>query len=58
MFSFRKALKDYRKMRMLPVTVRLPLTLSILDGQLARTGDQRFVVPLVSIIESVQVPQA
>jgi two-component system chemotaxis sensor kinase CheA len=40
------------------ITVQLPLTLSILDGQLARTRDQRFVVPLVSIIESVQVPKA
>ncbi len=35
-------------------TIQLPLTLAILDGQLMRVGDQRFVVPLVSIIESVQ----
>jgi len=36
-------------------TILLPLTLAILDGQLMRVGNQRFVVPLVSIIESVQV---
>ncbi len=35
-------------------TIQLPLTLAILDGQLMRVGNQRFVVPLVSIIESVQ----
>lgn len=35
--------------------LRLPLTLSILDGQLARVGDDIYVLPLLSIIESVQV---
>jgi two-component system chemotaxis sensor kinase CheA len=35
--------------------VRLPLTLAILDGQLVRVGHETFVVPLVSIIESLQV---
>jgi two-component system chemotaxis sensor kinase CheA len=39
-------------------TIQLPLTLAILDGQLMRVGDQRFVVPLVSIIESVQAGKA
>lgn len=36
-------------------TIRLPLTLAILDGQLVRIGDQTYVVPLVSIIESLQI---
>lgn len=35
--------------------VRLPLTLAILDGQLVRVGRETYVVPLVSIIESLQV---
>jgi two-component system chemotaxis sensor kinase CheA len=38
-------------------TVRLPLTLSILDGQLVRVGDQSYVIPLVSIVESLQIRQ-
>ncbi|GAB4392307.1 MAG: chemotaxis protein CheA [Gammaproteobacteria bacterium] len=36
-------------------TIRLPLTLAILDGQLFRLGKQIYVVPLVSIVETVQV---
>lgn len=36
-------------------TIRLPLTLSILDGQLVSVGEQTFIVPLVSIVESLQV---
>ena len=39
-------------------TIRLPLTLAILDGQLLTVGDQVFVMPLVSIIESLQVDPA
>ena len=35
-------------------TIRLPLTLAILDGQLVRVGDEVYIVPLVSIIESLQ----
>lgn len=34
-------------------TIRLPLTLAILDGQLIRAGDQVYIVPLVSIVESL-----
>lgn len=34
--------------------IRLPLTLAILDGQLVRVGDQIFIFPLVSIVESIQ----
>ncbi len=36
-------------------SIRLPLTLAILDGQLIRIGDQIFVVPLISVSESIQV---
>lgn len=35
--------------------IRLPLTLAIVDGQLVRVGDDMYVVPLVSIVESVLV---
>lgn len=37
------------------VTIRLPLTLAILDGQLVRIGSQTYIFPLVSIIESMQI---
>jgi two-component system chemotaxis sensor kinase CheA len=37
------------------VTIRLPLTLAILDGQLASLRDQTYVLPLVSIIESLMI---
>ncbi len=36
-------------------TIRLPLTLAILDGQLVRVGEGTYVVPLVSIIETLQI---
>ncbi|MGM0542068.1 MAG: chemotaxis protein CheA [Pseudomonadota bacterium] len=39
-------------------TITLPLTLAILDGQLCSVGNQTFVFPLVSIIESIQVDKA
>lgn len=39
-------------------TIRLPLTLAILDGQLVRLGNETYIVPLVSIIESLQIGQA
>lgn len=35
--------------------VHLPLTLAILDGQLVRIGDQIYVIPLVAIVESLQI---
>ena len=35
--------------------IRLPLTLAILDGQLSRVGDQVFVFPILSILESIQL---
>jgi len=36
-------------------TIRLPLTLAILDGQLVRVGDNTYIIPLVSIVESLVV---
>ena len=36
-------------------TIRLPLTLAILDGQLIKVGDHTYIIPLVSIFESLQI---
>ena len=36
-------------------TIRLPLTLAILDGQLVKVGDHIYIIPLVSIVESLQI---
>jgi len=36
-------------------TIRLPLTLAIMDGQSVRVGKENYIVPLISIVESVQV---
>lgn len=36
------------------ITIRLPLTLAILDGQLVSVGEQTYIFPLVSIVESLQ----
>ncbi|WP_395391322.1 chemotaxis protein CheA [Novosphingobium sp. BL-8A] len=35
-------------------SMALPLTLAILDGMIVRLGDQRFVLPLANVIETVQ----
>ncbi|MDR2876627.1 MAG: chemotaxis protein CheA [Chromatiales bacterium] len=37
------------------VRIRLPLTLAILDGQLVRVGEEVYVIPLVSIVETIQI---
>lgn len=37
------------------VTIRLPLTLAILDGQLLSVGSNIYIIPLINIIESLQV---
>ena len=37
------------------ITIRLPLTLAILDGQTVAVGDKVYIIPLMSIIESIQV---
>jgi two-component system, chemotaxis family, sensor kinase CheA len=36
-------------------TIRIPLTLAILDGQLIRVGPEVYILPLVSIVETVQL---
>ncbi len=35
--------------------ISLPLTLAILDGQIISVGSEKYVVPIASIIESIQV---
>lgn len=35
-------------------SIRLPLTLAILDGQLVRVGEEIYILPLLSIIESLR----
>jgi two-component system chemotaxis sensor kinase CheA len=39
-------------------SIRLPLTLAILDGQLVRVGDEVYIFPLVSIVESIQLEKS
>lgn len=39
-------------------TIRLPLTLAILDGQLVKVGDNIYIIPLVSIVESLQIDRS
>ncbi|MFA5940077.1 MAG: chemotaxis protein CheA [Sinimarinibacterium sp.] len=36
------------------VTIRLPLTLAILDGMSVAVGDETFILPLSSVVESLQ----
>lgn len=36
------------------ITLKLPLTLAIIDGLLAQVGDQAFVIPVVSVVESLR----
>ncbi|SFF44090.1 two-component system, chemotaxis family, sensor kinase CheA [Fontimonas thermophila] len=36
------------------ITIRLPLTLAILDGMSVRVGDEVFIIPLASVAESLQ----
>ncbi len=40
------------------VIIRLPLTLAILDGQLIGVGGQMYVIPILSIIETVEAENA
>lgn len=35
-------------------SIRLPLTLAILDGQTVLVGEENYIVPLVNIVESIQ----
>ena len=36
------------------ITIRLPLTLAILDGLSVGVGDEQFIIPLTNIVESLQ----
>ncbi|MBN2027252.1 MAG: chemotaxis protein CheW [Actinobacteria bacterium] len=36
-------------------TIRLPLTLAIIDGMVVRVADEHYVIPSVSILESIQI---
>jgi len=37
------------------ISIHLPLTLAILDGQIAKVGEEVYIVPLASIIETIQL---
>ncbi len=37
------------------MTIRLPLTLAILDGQTVRVGNENYIIPIISIVESIQI---
>jgi two-component system chemotaxis sensor kinase CheA len=39
-------------------SIRLPLTLAILDGQLVKVGEEVYIFPLVSIVESIQLEKS
>ncbi len=39
-------------------TLRLPLTLAIIDGMLVRVGNGRYVIPLAAVQECVELPDA
>ncbi|WGY45627.1 chemotaxis protein CheA [Vibrio sp. ABG19] len=39
-------------------TINLPLTLAILDGQLVKVGQEVYIIPLLTIIESIQINPA
>ncbi len=38
-------------------TIRLPLTMAILDGMILKVGEQRYLMPIISIKESIQPEQ-
>lgn len=40
------------------VTLRLPLTLAIIDGMLVRVGNGRYTIPLSAVEECVELPNA
>ena len=39
-------------------TLRLPLTLAIIEGMLVRVGDGRYSIPLSAVVECVELPQS
>jgi len=40
------------------IAIHLPLTLAIMDGQSIAVGDERFIVPLGAIIESINIDES
>jgi len=36
-------------------TIRLPLTLAIMDGQTIRVANENYIIPLISILETIEV---
>jgi len=36
------------------VTMRLPLTLAIIDGMLVKAGDREYIIPTISVVESLR----
>ncbi len=40
------------------IAIHLPLTLAILDGQSVAVGDETYIVPLVSIIETLNIDES
>jgi len=40
------------------IAIHLPLTLAIMDGQSIAVGDERFIIPLGSIIESINIKES
>ncbi len=40
------------------IAIHLPLTLAIMDGQSIAVGDERFIIPLGAIIESINISES
>lgn len=40
------------------ISIHLPLTLAILDGQSIAVGDERFIIPLGAIVESININES
>ena len=39
-------------------TIRLPLTLAIIDGMVCRIGDERYIIPTLTIIRTLRAKPA
>lgn len=37
-------------------TLRLPLTLAMMEGLIVKVGDQSYIIPLLSVLESLSIP--
>lgn len=40
------------------ISIRLPLTLAILDGQVVRVANQEFILPILAIVETIEIEHA